>query len=628
MKVLDLLGDFGWGYLKPYSRRLLLGLLCGFLYAGANVLLALGMQFMTECVLPQEAAKPAVERVQESKSLKPAFVKKIESQLQETGTYLKEEFKHYLPAWGQENTLSQIVAGILFIPALVLLRGFFDFGNGYSMKWVAERFINDLRQGILVKLQSLSLDYFSRAKTSDLIERINMDSKVLYTSIQILLSEAIKESINLVVLFSMLIILDPKLTLLVAIFMPMCLLPTIVLGRKVKRAKKQIRKAMVAQGGVILESIANIRVVKAFHLEEQQKQEFRVHTRKAISNNMKAHRAEQLMSPLVEVIFALGLSALVFYIIGSRVNVPDFARFAMTLGLAYGSIKKLGIAHLRLQAGQVSLNRLQNTMDSVPSVVEKSGAQKVCTLGSGIRFESVSFAYADTPVLKNISFEIRPGERIGLAGPSGGGKSTIINLFLRFYDPTDGLIRWDGKDLKELEIASFRSQIAFVSQEVILFDKTVAENIAMGKPGATRAEVEEAARLAHAHDFIVALPQGYDTPIGERGSSLSGGQRQRLSIARAFIRNAPVLLLDEPTAALDSQSEKEVQAGLDQLTANRTVLCIAHRLSTLRQYDRIFVVEDGRMVEEGSFEALVAKDGLFASMAQAQGIAGQGAGSS
>ncbi|HMO66121.1 MAG TPA: ATP-binding cassette domain-containing protein, partial [Verrucomicrobiota bacterium] len=239
-----------------------------------------------------------------------------------------------------------------------------------------------------------------------------------------------------------------------------------------------------------------------------------------------------------------------------------------------------------------------------------------------VRFEHVGFRYDAEPVLVDFTLTIRRGEKLGLAGESGSGKSTLLNLLLRFYDPTAGRVTLDGTDVREFAAAELRGQMALVSQEIVLFDQTVAENIACGRPGATRAEVEAAARAAVAHDFITALPQGYDTPIGERGVTLSGGQRQRLAIARAFVRDAPILVLDEATAALDSQAEREVQAAIERLEEGRTVICVAHRLSTLANLDRILVLGRGRIVEEGTFAELLRAGGVFTAMARMQGIAG------
>ena len=285
-------------------------------------------------------------------------------------------------------------------------------------------------------------------------------------------------------------------------------------------------------------------------------------------------------------------------------------------------IRKLAVLHVMLEQSLVAVNRLMQILEEVPTVKPPTQPRRVSAFRSEIRFRQVSFAYEEQPVLTGLNLAIQRGQKIGMAGESGSGKSTVVNLLFRFYDPTQGSITIDGVDLRELAPGDLRGLMALVSQEVVIFDQTVAENIAAGCPGVTREQVEAAAQAAFAHEFIIRLPQGYDTPVGERGASLSVGQRQRLSIARAFVRNAPVLVLDEATAALDSNSEAEVQAAIERLEENRTVLCVAHRLSTLAQMDRVVVLSRGRVIEEGGFDELLRKDGSFAAMARKQGILG------
>jgi len=268
----------------------------------------------------------------------------------------------------------------------------------------------------------------------------------------------------------------------------------------------------------------------------------------------------------------------------------------------------------------VAIGRLREVLEMEPTVKEAARPVALPAFGQGLELRGVRFGYGDREILRGIDLAIPKGARLGIAGESGSGKSTLLNLLLRFYDPTAGAVLLDGIDLREAAMADLRSRIALVSQEAVLFDMTVAENIACGRPGATRAEVEAAARAAYAHDFILSLPQGYETWIGERGVRLSGGQRARLAIARAFIRDAPILILDEPTAALDAEAEREVQGALEKLAENRTVICVAHRLATLRSMDRVLVLSQGQVVEEGPFDALLAQGGAFARMAAQQGI--------
>jgi subfamily B ATP-binding cassette protein MsbA len=294
--------------------------------------------------------------------------------------------------------------------------------------------------------------------------------------------------------------------------------------------------------------------------------------------------------------------------------------FSTGLVILFSPIKKLAALHVLFQQTAVGVDRLFQLFREQPTVRNKPDAKPLLGFKDSLVFESVNFSYADKPVLQNLSLVIPRGLKLGVAGESGSGKSTLLNLIFRFHDPTGGAVKIDGVDFRDLVLHDLRSHMALVSQEVVVFDQTIAENIACGKPNATRADVEAAAKQAYAHEFILQLPQGYETRVGERGVTLSGGQRQRLVIARAFVRNAPILVLDEATAALDSRAEAEVQKVIDQFAAHRTVICVAHRLSTLASMDRIVVLSEGRIVEQGTFQELLRAGGAFAEMAQRQGI--------
>jgi subfamily B ATP-binding cassette protein MsbA len=311
---------------------------------------------------------------------------------------------------------------------------------------------------------------------------------------------------------------------------------------------------------------------------------------------------------------------LVVYIFQTQTTVGDFVGFLTGVMLFFLPVKKLAGVHIAFEQARVAVDRLRDLLGQEPTVKEPAHPKPLTAFQRDIRFEKVSFAYRDKLVLQDVNLVIPRGMRIGVAGASGSGKSTLVNLLFRFYDPTQGRIRIDGIDLRDAALRDAHQLMALVSQEVVVFDGTVTDNIACGKFRATRPEVEAAARAAYAHDFIMALPQGYDTRVGERGVTLSGGQRQRLAIARAFVRNAPILVLDEATASLDSEAEAEVQAAIERLEQNRTVLCVAHRLSTLRGMDRIIVLAEGQVVEEGSFAGLLQAGKTFASMARRQGI--------
>ncbi len=335
---------------------------------------------------------------------------------------------------------------------------------------------------------------------------------------------------------------------------------------------------------------------------------------------MKGVQAKELTNPLIEVVAACGVGALVVYLFWTKQSLGDLVTFVTGMALFFVPVKKLAAVHILFEQAGAGVERLVELLREKPSVVEPLHSKPLKTFEREIRFENVDFSYGHNPVLHGVTLRIPRGFKVGIAGESGSGKSTLVNLLFRFYDVTGGSIKIDGLDVRELSFEDLRHPMALVSQDVFVFRTTVVENIAVGRQGATRAEIEAAARAAHAHEFIMQLPQGYETVIGERGMTLSGGQRQRLAIARAFVRNAPILVLDEATASLDSQSEAEVQSAIDLLEENRTVICVAHRLSTLANLDHIIVLSKGQIVEQGTFDELVRARGTFASMAARQGI--------
>jgi subfamily B ATP-binding cassette protein MsbA len=339
-----------------------------------------------------------------------------------------------------------------------------------------------------------------------------------------------------------------------------------------------------------------------------------------VAHSMRTVRAKEITNPIIETIGTLGFGLLLVVIVLRQVKIEDMVTLLTGVAFIYTPVKKLAGVHNLVQQTQAGIERLVQVLGERPTVEEAVRPRPVTGFRSGLNLEGVGFGYGHGEVLTGLSIDLPRGTRLGIAGESGSGKSTLVNLLFRFYDPTSGSLRIDGTDFRELSLRDLRERMALVSQEVVLFDMSVAENIACGRPGATRAEIEAAARAAFAHDFIQRLPQGYDTRVAERGVNLSGGQRQRLAIARAFIRDAPILVLDEATAALDAQSEAEVQMAIDRLEENRTVICVAHRLSTLRRMDRIIVLSAGRIVEDGTFDALVRSGGLFADMARRQGV--------
>ena len=459
--------------------------------------------------------------------------------------------------------------------------------------------------------------------------RLYADTTNLHRALRQGSADLLQQVFMVIVPVLYMLVLDTPLTLIVVVVMPACLLPLLVLGRKARRASRASRRVNVSQSSLILEMFNGIRVVKAFGLEEEQLGRFRAEAQKLVHHGMKGVQAKEMVTPFMQVLMMLGAGALVVYIFAMNYDPATLVKFIACLLLLFTPLKKLAGVHILFEQAAAGIERLTEVFNEQPSVREPAVPKPFPPFVREIRFENVSFAYRSrtgefmAPVLHAIDLAVPRGFKLGLAGESGSGKSTLLNLIYRFYDPTSGAIRIDGLDIRELAGADLRSQMAIVSQEIVIFDQSVANNIACGRRGATREEIIAAARAAFAHEFIQALPEGYDTRLGERGTRLSVGQRQRITIARAFVRNAPILILDEATASLDSQSEAEVQAAIERLEQNRTVICVAHRLSTLAAMDRIVVLKQGRIVEEGSFAELLQFGGVFADMARRQGIVGK-----
>jgi ATP-binding cassette, subfamily B, bacterial MsbA len=615
--IVSVLG-FTWNYVRRYWIRLALSFVFGIVFALSNgsfiwATKTLVGRFDVDAIAPGKPNKPS------SFPASPR-IKEFSERFKEFGRQIERAVDPWLPRKGQPIGWRQMVGGLFFLPLLVAVRAGSDYLNNYCIGWVSERVIRDVRLDLMTRLSALSLDFFSRFKTGDLLTRINMDTHNLLRSLRVGGADLIKESLTAVVVFGGLCFLDPLLTLCTLVLVPLLLFPLFVLGKKARRATKASLKANVRQSSQLVELLASIRVVKAFGLEGEQLARFRKTSGQIVHAGMKGVQAKELVNPLIEVVAVMGLGLLLLYVFQSGRSGAHLAAFLTGVLFLLQPVKKLAGLHILFEQAGVGTARLKELMSERPSVKEAVTPKPVAGFNHEIKFENVTFGFGDKVVLQDFSLTIPRGFRVGLAGESGCGKTTILNLLYRFYDPAQGTVRLDGIDLRDLSMDELRSQMALVSQEIVIFDQTIAENIACGKGGATRDEVELAARAAFAHDFILKLPQGYDTQVGERGANLSGGQRQRISIARAFVRNAPILVLDEATAALDSKAEAEVQADIDRLAENRTVICVAHRLSTLASMDRIVVLAEGRIIESGGFDELLRARGVFSGMAARQGI--------
>jgi subfamily B ATP-binding cassette protein MsbA len=628
---------FAQPYLARYWPRFLIGIFLGLLFGFSNGLFVGGIytlahrvanpQSVLQAVAKGEQARHQASALREEKANAPADTD-IQT-LKAKGATLKEEFlmaiDPWLPLKGRPMDWKQGLGGFLFLPLLILLRGALGYGSSYCLAWAGQRITNDVKTDAFRKISAQSLDFFQKTPTAELITRIEMDGVALNNFLRMGLNDLVKEPTTIVCVLAFMLKINWKFTLISMILTPLCLIPTYIVARRIKELGRRDFAAGVGQGGTTLESFQNVRITKAYGLEETHAAQFRKNAQRSASYNMKSVQSRELLNPIVQMLSALSISAVLMYAFWTGCDFDTIAAFLGALFMFGASVKKLNAIGVYYTQLSLALERLMQLFALQPTVRERADARPMREFSRAIEFRDVGFNYGHAPVLQDITFTLARGQRLGLAGESGSGKSSLINLLFRFYDPTAGAVLIDGVPVDELRIADLRFHLALVSQDILLFNGTVADNIALGKIGASRDEVIAAAKEAYAHNFISELPQGYDTPIGERGQRLSGGQRQRIAIARAFVRNAPILVLDEATAALDAQSEAEVQKAIDHLAEHRTVICVAHRLSTLRAMDRILVLSQGRIVEQGNFDQLLAQRGIFTAMAARQSIFPQAA---
>jgi ABC-type multidrug transport system fused ATPase/permease subunit len=617
MNKLKAVFSFGAPYLARYWRRLVLGILLGISFGLVNA------SFVWATRTTFGRLDPSTQTTSQSSEDGPpvSFNQKVKAKVKAIGRSVDNAVDPWLPARGRRLDWRQVIGGMFLLPFLVALRGIVSYLSTYCLSWVSERAMSELRIDVLTKMSSLSMDFFHRSKTGDLLQRVNADTMVLQQSLSVGFSDIVKESITITCLLATMLIISAKLTLFAMCFMPLCLIPIVVLGKKVRKTGRESHKTQVQQMSLLVEAISGIRVIKAFGLEQQQLGRFREICRELTRHGVKGVQAKAMVNPLIEFIALSGMGGMIVYIAYTNLALKDLLGFMIGAVLLFEPIKKLANVHVMFEQASIGVERLMQLLAEQPTVKEPANPKPFQQFKDSIVFENVSFAYGEKPVLQDINITIPRGCKLGIAGESGAGKSTMVNLLMRFYDPTHGSIKIDEVDIREMSFADLRGAMALVSQEIVLFDQSAAANIACGKRGATRAEVEEAAQAASAHDFIMRLPKGYDSVIGERGQSLSGGQRQRIAIARAFVRKAPILMLDEATASLDSHAEMEVQSAIERLEKNKTVLCVAHRFATLMEMDHIIVLSrEGRIAEQGTFDELLRASGVFAGMARRQGF--------
>lgn len=502
----------------------------------------------------------------------------------------------------------QVLPVIIIVTFMV--RGFLSFGGSYLTDYVGERIVTDIRNDLNEHIQRQSLAFFSRHPTGTLLTRVTTDVLLIGTALTDAVASLIRDSISLVVLIFVAFYNDWVLALIGLVAFPASVVPVFRLSQRMRRVSRTRQQSLGKLTALLQETIQGNRVVKAFGMENYERDRFRKESQRVFDLAMKVSRVRGFTSPMMEVLAAFGIAGVVWYggssVIGGGRTQGAFIAFLTALFLLYEPFKKVGRANGTIQQGLAASDRVFEILDSVPEVQDPPGARELSSAADGIELVDVSFRYDEEPVLSNINLKIGRGEVVALVGPSGAGKSTLADLVLRYYDVNEGTVRIGGVDIREVTLASLRQHIGLVTQHTFLFNDTVRNNIAYGGVNQNMEAVIAAAKAAYAHDFIMELPEGYDTEIGELGLRLSGGQRQRLAIARALLKNAPILVLDEATSALDNESERLVQQALETLMGGRTTLVIAHRLSTVRRADRIVVLVRGRVVEQGTHEELLA----------------------
>jgi subfamily B ATP-binding cassette protein MsbA len=517
--------------------------------------------------------------------------------------------------WDAASSKMQFRRLLLALLVVFVLRAFASFFSEYAFQKVGLSTVRDLRNELYERLIHQSHRFFSERSTGEMVSRIVSDADAIQAAVSTRMGDLFQESLTLLFLLLYVFCADTELALITFVVAPVMIYPVVYLGRRLRGTTHRSQERMADMATLLEETIRGVRIVKAFTMERFEIVRFRNATKRHLNSNLKAQKTQALSSPVMDLVTGVVALAVFSYayrrIANHTMTLGQLMAYMTALAAMYQPIKKLNKVNLSVNTALSAAERVFRMLDIPNEVEDRPGAISISSVGTGIRYEGVSFRYQAEPVLTHVDVNVAPGEIVAVVGGSGAGKSTFVNLLPRFYDVNGGRITIDGQDIRDVNLSSLRGLMGLVTQEVVLFNDTVRNNIAYGLDNADEDRVVEAAKVANAHDFIMAMPNGYDTEIGESGVLLSGGQRQRLAIARALFKDPPILILDEATSALDTESERLVQGALEHLMQGRTTLVIAHRLSTIRSANKIVVLDRGEIVETGPHEELLARRGVY-----------------
>ncbi len=591
-------------FVKPYWKYIVSSVTFTIFYAllnGASVYLTIPLL----STLFQESKNPA---------FKPSHPKGASSTvlpdwLTQGVNHLAAAFKHFIFTGDTSEVLLKICALILIT---FLGKNIFGYLQAYFLAYVEQGVIKDIRNKVYAHLHKLPMSFFKNEKTGNLISRITNDVNVIQQSVSAVFLNMIREPLTIIVFLGIAISISLKLTIFSIIILPFSLVIISYIGKILRKQSGILQQKMSDITTVLHETITGVKIVKAFGMEEYENKKFVSETNKFFRLILKMVRVRNIASPTTEFLSVLVGVVLIYYggllvLQEHALRASEFLGFLFAIFQLMPPIKELSSVNNRIQESSAAADRVFEILDTVPNITDAPDSIEIKGFNKTIEYKNVSFHYDDSPelVLKDISFKINKGEIIAIVGSSGAGKSTLVDLLPRFFDPIDGAIYFDGIDLRKIKIASLRKQIGIVTQEIVLFNETVSKNIAYGLSECPMEKIVESAKAANAHNFIIELPKGYDTVIGERGTKLSGGERQRISIARALLKNPPIMIFDEATSSLDNESEALVQEAIERLMNDRTTFVIAHRLSTIRNADRILVLENGTIVQDGKHDELL-----------------------